>query len=373
MIQKKKLKITWPSNNDGFVGNAFGYSYHNAMMRRHIQKYVELDDKCESEICLQIVPADKFVPVFGKFNVIFTMWEFLDLPDSYIEGINKADLIIVPCSFCKDLFKKYTDKPVEVCWEGVDPEIYRYHERKPTVPFRFLWVGAPNPRKGYNLILESVKIIEQLGNVEMYIKTTVPRMNWIQTLVNVWKKRHEIFSSKARRMSFWRMLARIPTPQIADKVTRYGKHKNIIFDTRKLPLADLLELYNSAHCFILPSYGEGWGLTLCEAMATGAPCIATSHTGTADFFDEKVGYVIAHDIRTQEMGNYKLTTSGYAPDTRSMLDQMFTVIRDYPKALKKGRAASKRVLQDFTWDRSAQRMTEILRRYEPCQSLRSQM
>ena len=372
-MMQKKMKVCWPTTSDSFVGNAYGYSFHNSMMRRHIQKYVEIDDTGDAEVCVQITPADHFVPVMGKFNVLFTMWEFMDLPQSYIENLDKADLILVPCAFCKDIFKKYTKVPIEVCWEGVDPEIYRYHERKPTVPFRFLWVGAPNPRKGYQLILESVKVIEQLKDVEMYIKTTVPKMNWMQTLVNVWRKRKQIFSNQGKRLAFWRMLARIPTPQIADKVIRYGKHKNIVFDTRKLPLADLLELYKSAHCFILPSYGEGWGLTLCEAMATGAPCIATSHTGTADFFDEKVGYVISHDIRTQAMENYKLTTSGYAPDTRSMLDQMFSVIRDYPKALKKGRAASKRILQDFTWDRSAQRMTEILRRYEPCQSYQKQM
>jgi glycosyltransferase involved in cell wall biosynthesis len=371
MIQKK-MKICWPTKVNPLVGNAYGYGFHNSMMRRHIQKYVEIDDENKADIFVQITPADHFIPIPGKFNVLFSMFEFNDLPQTYIDNLDKADLILVPCSFCKKLFEKYTNKPVEVCWEGVDPEIYRYHERKPTVPFRFLWVGAPNPRKGYQLILEAVKVCEQLKNIEIYIKTTVPKMNWIQTLVNVWKKRKEIFANEFRRQSFWRMLARIPTPQLADKVTRYGKHKNIVFDTRKLPIEDLLELYNSAHCFILPSFGEGWGLTLSEAMATGAPCVATSHTGTSDFFDDSVGYVIEHQIRTQELANYKLTTTGFAPDAQSMLDRMFEVMRDYKKALKKGRAASHRILQDFTWDRSAQRMHEILRRYEPCQSLQKQ-
>ncbi len=372
MTNQTKMKISWPTKSDSFIGNAFGYNYHNSMMRRHIQKHLELDDLGEARICLQITPADHFTPVQGKFNVLFTMWEFHDLPQSYIEGINRADLIIVPCSFCKKLFEKYTKVPVEVCWEGVDPEIYRYHERKPTVPFRFLWVGAPNPRKGYQLILEAVKVVEKIKDIEIYIKTTVPKMNWFQTIRNAWKKRDEIFASGPRRMAFWRMLRRIPTPQLADKVQVFGKHKNIIFDTRKLPLEELLDLYKSAHCFVLPSFGEGWGLTLCEAMATGAPCVATKHTGTADFFDDKVGYVIDHDIRTQEMANYKLTTTGYAPDTQSMLDQMFTVLREYPRALKKGRAASRRILQDFTWDRSAQRLHEILRRHEPCQQSQKQ-
>ena len=368
MIQKKP-KIHWATFSDNFIGNAYGYSYHNSMMQKHIEKYVEFDPT--ADIVVQITPADKFIPIPGKFNVLFTMWEFLDLPESYINAMDKADLILVPCSFCKDLFKRYTKKPIKVVWEGVDPEIYRYHERKPTVPFRFLWVGAPNPRKGYPLILESVKVLEQMDGVELYIKTTVPKMNWIQTLQNCWKHRKEIFKDGDRRLSFWRMLARIPRPQLADKVIRYGRKKNIVFDTRKLPLNELIDLYNSAHCFIMPSFGEGWGLTLSEAMATGAPCVATSHTGTADFFDEKVGYVIKHSVVEQELKNYKLTTSGYCPDTESMLQQMFSVMRDYRKALRIGRAASTRILKDFTWDNSAKHMANILRRYDPCLSSRS--
>lgn len=364
MEAKKKQKIAWPSQIGESVGNAYGYQHHNRMMRLHVGRHVDYDD--DAQMVVQIVPADKFVPFPGKFNVLFTMWEFLDLPESYIEAINRADLILVPCSFCKDLFKRYTTKPVEVVYEGVDPGIYRYHERKPTVPFRFLWVGAPNPRKGYQLILEAVKIFEQMAGVEIYIKTTVPKMNWIQTIRAVWKKRKEIFSNPDRKASFWRMLGRIPRPQLADKITRYGKHKNIVFDTRKLPIDELIGLYNSAHCFVLPSFGEGWGLTLSEAMATGAPCVATKHTGTEDFFDEKVGYVIEHETRLMELQNYRLTTKGFVPDTNSMVQKMIEVMRNYPAALKKGRAASTRITNNFTWENAANRMQEILRRYEPC-------
>lgn len=359
----EKIKVFWRNEEGTSVGNALGYSTHNKFMRKYGEKYFEYDES--SPIALAITPADHFRPIPGKFNILFSMWEFLDLPDSYIKGINQADAVIVPSSFCKDLFKRYTDNPVDVCWEGVEAKNYPYHERRKSMPFRFLWLGAPNPRKGYPLILEAIKVFENTPEVEIYIKTTVQRMNWLETIQNAWRKRKLIFRKDSQEQkSFLRRLRSIPRPGLADKFKRMGKNKNIIWDTRHLSFEGLIDLYNSAHCFLLPTFGEGWGLTLCEALATGCPSIATNITGVSDYYNNDIGYSLSYEIKKQELANYDLITKGYVPDTRDLIQKMLYVIGNYNEALKKGKRASERIRNKFTWEQSAKRLYEIIGGYD---------
>lgn len=356
------MRLCWRTKEGSDIGNAFGYATHNKLMKKYSKKYFDYDD--EADIALSITPADHFVPVRGKFNVLFTMWEFLDLPRSYIEGINKADAVIVPSRFCKDLFQKYTNNPVDVCWEGVEKDKFPFQERRMKNPFRFLWIGAANPRKGYPLVLEAIKVFEQTPDIEIYLKTTVQEINWWETLVNCWRKKHLIFRKDSNeKRSLLRQLKRIPRPGLANKVKRYGKNNNVIVDTRKLPLQELIDLYQSANCFLLPTFGEGWGLTLCEAMATGCPSIATNVTGIKDYFSEKVGYPLNYEIKEQEMKNYDLYARGYIPDTKHLIERMMEVIKNYPEALRRGRRASKRIKSRFTWEQSAKRLNEIIGGY----------
>ena len=65
---------------------------------------------------------------------------------------------------------------------------------------------------------------------------------------------------------------------------------SMVIDQRNISTEELRELYNSAHAFILPTSGEGWGLTLTEAMATGLPCTWTHWSGPVDYADNKTGY-----------------------------------------------------------------------------------
>ncbi|MBZ5500375.1 MAG: glycosyltransferase family 4 protein [Acidobacteriia bacterium] len=59
---------------------------------------------------------------------------------------------------------------------------------------------------------------------------------------------------------------------------------------------EILVVYQSSHCLLLPSRGEGLSNTLLEAMAMAMPTIATSVSGTQDVIDDgKNGILIPPD------------------------------------------------------------------------------
>jgi glycosyltransferase involved in cell wall biosynthesis len=359
-----RMKLHWVRHDKELVGNLFGYGHHNKMMYEFSERHFDYDDN--AEIALHIFPADHFKPIPGKFNILFSMWEFLDLPQSYIDNLDKADMIIVPCSFCKDLFSRYTNKPIHVCWEGVDPKLYTFKQRQYVrgQKFRFLWVGAPNARKGYPLILQAVKVFERIPNVEIYIKTTTKTFDREKSIPALWKARRELRKTESGHDFLKRGLkrSRLEKHELVNSngVWRLGDNQNIIFDTRRLPIDQLVDLYHSAHCFVLPSFGEGWGLTLCEAMATGAPCISVDYTGCADFFNDDVGYTLRYSEHNQELANYNLVTRGYVPDTHDMVNKMLHVTKNYNEALKKGMRASHKIRSKFTWENAAARLYDIV-------------
>jgi len=356
-----KTPLFWAMLDHDVYGNALGYAWHKKMMKQYSAEYFEYSE--DADIALQIISADHFIPVAGKINVLFTMWEFLDLPPSYIEGINKADVLIVPCDWCRDLFRRYTEKPIYVCNEGIEPGTFPFFDRSQNRPngsdkkFRFLWCGAPNPRKGYEFVVKSIKLFEKMPEIEIYIKTTSKKID----LTNIRERRAEYgdITDEDFEKRIERMIEREPKLK-TENLTHFGEHQNIIYDTRKLSFDELVGLYNSAHCFLLPTLGEGWGLTLCEAMATGCPSIALPQTGCAEYFDERVGFGVKYDIITMRLENYGISSRTYLPNLEDFVSKMVMVIQNYDEALKRGKRASERIHKNFTWPQAARRLHDII-------------
>ena len=110
-----------------------------------------------------------------------------------------------------------------------------------------------------------------------------------------------------------------------------------------------------------PSMGEGWGMTLSEAMSTGMPCIATSMTGTADFFDKKVGYPIDYRFQKIEFRNYDFESNVCVAKPSHTFHQLNEVHLNYKQALNRGKKARKRLVENFSWEQSGRRLFEILK------------
>jgi hypothetical protein len=269
-----------------------------------------------------------------------------------------SDVVVVPCEHNKRVFEKYTNKPVEVCHEGVDVESYPYVERKypKDRKFVFLFIGANNPRKGTeHITLAWEEFAKKHDDCLLVMKTTQRSDPTFEAIDDEGK----IQTVKLER----------------ERIMRAGN--SIIVDTRYLPETteqefdyslplSMQDVYRYAHCFLFPTRGEGFGLTLAEAAATGLPCIYTNYSGPADFmrYGYKLFYTLS-PIAFINPGGHKTQYKSWAASVSvdSLVEQMEYVKEHYDEALEKGRKQSE-VMQQFTWENSAQRLIDIIEKYK---------
>jgi len=321
--------IHWYSGtSDSDVGNMYGYTTHNRTLKRHVEKICPVGGP-EFEDVLHITPPEGFEPIPNKTNWLFTMFEGSVVPEIYRVYIGLADYLFVPCKWCRDLFGDFFPKEkIFVVPHGVE-SIFRYQKRVHPIRrgkrFRYLWVGAHNPRKGWE---EVIILWDRAGfrinpDVELYIKTT-----------NL------------------------------DRVERIG---NCTVDGRNLPRKKLIELYHKSHCFVFPTRGEGFGLTLAEAMRTGLPAIAPLYSGVTEFFDRDVGYPVGYEMCNStftfpsrpELGDQP--TQVCFPNVADISKWMVWIAQHYEEALEKGRKAHERLKNEFTWERAAKLLVDPMR------------
>lgn len=332
------MRLHWTADWN-MIGNGFGYSTHQRMLRAALERAgVEMSP--DSPVAVHIIVPPNFEPVPGKFNILYTMYEGQVLPDEWIMPVQLADLVVVPCRHNMAVFKQYTDRPVEYCWEGVDTDQFAFVERtfpKAPEPFRYLWVGASNPRKGYEHVCLAWAMFLQEHPKEAARSVLV-----MKTTQDDRKER----------------LVRFPSG-------------NAYVDTRVYSLQNLAALYQISHCFLFPTMGEGFGLTLAEAMSTGLPCIYTDWSGPKDFISEREGYPLRFVMK--ETGTVKRLAIGktvdyhrtisVSADVEHLVRRMVQVQADYAEALRRGRRAAERIRRDITWERSAESFMDIVERH----------
>src|SRR3990172_6304975 len=156
-------------------GNGYGYAVLCEAMRNAAETAgLIVDDG--AALAVYVMPPLRFEREPGARAVLFTMWESDDFPPELRPCVDDADLIIVPCSWNVEVFRRHLNPPVLPSPLGIDPILFRPIHRQHRVgdPFAWLWVGAPNGRKGPDVV-ESAWIaggFDRRADCELYLKTT---------------------------------------------------------------------------------------------------------------------------------------------------------------------------------------------------------
>ncbi|MBF0424960.1 MAG: glycosyltransferase family 4 protein [Magnetococcales bacterium] len=173
-------------------------------------------------------------------------------PEQKRQEMALADVVFTASSFARETILRYVDKKIFVIPYGVDTGQWQLKvtpESPPQRPLRFIYAGHLSIRKGTPLLLQAWQKAA-LRNAELI-------------LVGSW--------AIAER---WRR-------ELPPGVRCLGH----------LAADGLRTAFQEADIFVFPSFFEGFGLVVTEAMACGLPALCSDATCGPDILDESCGRV----------------------------------------------------------------------------------
>lgn len=308
-------------------GDNEGFRKHLLRLRESLEA-AGASIEADAPTVLHVVTPLAFHPRAGCRNVLVTHWETDALSEHQVEMVSQADLVITAATWCSEVFRAHLPAhvPVETVSLGVDrhftPSLRTTpHQR----PFRFLALSAPNPRKGIEHLVSAWDSsgLPEIDELELYIKTTRADGG-------------------------------------PGEVTRAG---NVIFDSRRVPAADLVRIYRDAHAFVYPSLGEGFGLTLAEAMSTGLPAAYVHHAGVKDFGAGIQIPFVMHRLPVYQRDELVVEGSMAVPTANGLVLALGLMRQGYQVQRRAGFAAGKKLYGRLTWENTARGVLAALERH----------
>lgn len=271
--------------------------------------------------------------------IVNTVYEPDRVPSNWVNIINKIDQLWIPSTHCYNIFKNSGVKvPINIFHHGVS-DIYKPSNE--TINFydfndcfKFLSIGTWSYRKAPEKLLEAYwKEFSINDNVVLIFKT--------KPASNIMELKKQIIGNK--------------------------ETAKIIFIPEQMEEKDIVNLYNTSDCFVLPTRGEGVGLPFMEAMSCEKPCIATNWSGHLDFINNKNGYLIDYELQEVDLNNLD---AGYSfeknmkfaePDVNSLREKMRYAYENQVETKEKG-IISRQDIKKFNWEQTAKYMKKELDR-----------
>ena len=204
----------------------------------------------------------RFTPPPAGCWVMIQPWEYGGLPQSWVQPMLEAvDEVWVYTTWLRDRYLESGIPADRVAVVPLGVDTGRFRPGGPTFPlgtpkaFRFLFVGGIIPRKGVDVLLAAYRrAFTAADDVGLVIKA----------------QGGGVYAGS----------------ELRDAIEAHRKDPAapaLEFLQDDLSEAELAALYRSCQAFVLPYRGEGFGLPIAEAMASGLPVIVTGRGAAMDF------------------------------------------------------------------------------------------
>ena len=332
----------------------------------------------QPDVHLHIVVPNEFAPIAKKNIGITAGIEHSIPPVAWYDGINRMDLNIFTSEFSKQGFAETTfdkvdkstkkvvgiikaEKPMDVLFEGADPNIYKQTKEcsedlaeqfsKINNDFCFLFVGH---------WLQG-KLGEDRKDTGMMLKV------FLETFKNTKNKPALIMKTSGAGFSI------IDRRSILEKIDMIKKNINSV----DLPDVYLLhgdltdeemnQMYNhkKVKAHLTFTHGEGFGRPLLEASFSGKPILAPIATGQADFLDKNYTVELPHMMTKVPSGAFPKeywnpeahwATVNYGIASKLMRD----VHKNYKKYELKGKKQMIVNREHFTHEKMSEKLVSIV-------------
>ncbi len=138
----------------------------------------------------------------------------------------------------------------------------------------------------------------------LFVSTIEPRKN-LPGLLQAYRqlrdkyKRNELLVLAGSKGWLWE--------EVYETVSNLNLEKHVIFLGR-VPLADLVYLYNAARVLVHPSFYEGFGLTPLEAMTCGTPAIVSNTSALPEVVGDAAVMINPHDLDGLTVAMWRVLT-----------------------------------------------------------------
>lgn len=305
------------------------------------------------DVSLHVGPPEIFPPGWraGR-TVLFTMLESDRIPGHWVQACNSYDEVWVPTRFNRDTFvgSGVFSHHVFVQPLGVDTRTFVPPRAgaRPHRPFSFLSVFEWIPRKGYRLLIPAFANALSGKDARLVLKV----------------QNNSGFDPAGSRI-------RSEIQALCAEAGCSNVYCQIDVVHGILTEAEMVGLYQSADCFVLPSSGEGWCFPIIEAVAAGLPVITTEWSGPLDYLRPEWTYMIpvkgVDPVNQSDAGHARVYDgSRWArPDMAMLSDLLGQVFADPATALARAEVQRQAVISNFSWDSATERVLSRLRVLAP--------
>jgi glycosyltransferase involved in cell wall biosynthesis len=259
---------------------------HHAFWKQHMPKI--LADSGTRPIKIWHETPEFFNPDPTQYNIGFTLWETSRIPsydvngtaqNNWVKQMNRMDEMWSSSEFCLQAFR---DSGVTVP-TFMFPHPIDLDEYKPGRSVEGSFVIGNTPLTGKMVFLSVFQFTKRKNPMDLLLAWTAEFAHQDDVALVI-KTYGSDFGGDGQIPMYVTNLRK------SCRIENLSKNVHLILEL--VPESDMPSLYKMSDVFVLPSYGEGFGMPCQEAMACGKPVIYTDASSMPEFC---VGYPIACD------------------------------------------------------------------------------